>query len=68
MAQKAGRWSKLSTVFCGCLTLSVLVCHAQRTEKKGNELQFKKTALSREFIAEGATVIDVNKDGKKDVV
>ncbi|MGV3557226.1 FG-GAP repeat domain-containing protein [Larkinella arboricola] len=68
MAQKAGRWSKLSTVVCGCLTLSVLVCQAQRNEKKGGELQFKKTALSREFIAEGATVIDVNKDGKKDVV
>ncbi|RCR66030.1 FG-GAP repeat domain-containing protein [Larkinella punicea] len=47
-----------------CLALGVLTGHAQ----KGTELQFKKSVLTSDFIAEGATIGDVNKDGKKDVM
>lgn len=36
--------------------------------KKANEVSFVKQTLIRDFIAEGATVGDVNKDGKMDVM
>lgn len=29
---------------------------------------FKKTTLTREFISEGATIADLNRDGKMDIV
>ncbi|MGA0556447.1 FG-GAP repeat domain-containing protein [Larkinella sp. VNQ87] len=68
IAKKTTEWRTVRTVLFGCLTMGVLVGNAQNTAKKGNDIPFKKSVLTREFIAEGATVADVNKDGKKDVV
>ncbi|KAA0991236.1 FG-GAP repeat domain-containing protein [Dyadobacter aurulentus] len=42
--------------------------HAQTKGKKGADIQFKKTELTKRFISEGAAIGDVNKDGKKDVL
>ena len=41
---------------------------AQTKGKKAHEVVFAKQSLTRDFIGEGATVGDVNKDGKKDVM
>ena len=48
--------------------LSGLGCDAQTRKQKRENVQFKKHVLTNEFIAEGATVGDVNKDGKLDIM
>ncbi|WP_460671015.1 FG-GAP repeat domain-containing protein [Larkinella ripae] len=68
MATKLGGFGRKGLSLCGCLLVAVMIGNAQSKPKKGSELRFKKHVLTTEFIAEGATVIDVNKDGKKDVV
>ncbi|WP_229320854.1 FG-GAP repeat domain-containing protein [Larkinella knui] len=55
-------------IFIGCLLMSILTGSAQDKGKKGAEIPFKKNVLTTDFITEGATVGDVNKDGKKDVM
>ncbi|MFA7472561.1 MAG: VCBS repeat-containing protein, partial [Spirosomataceae bacterium] len=35
---------------------------------KGEDVKFKKHTLTREFIAEGVAVADVNRDGKLDIL
>src|SRR5215217_2074663 len=53
-----------------CLLAAFVPCyaHAQTKGKKGADIQFKKTELTKRFISEGAAMGDVNKDGKKDVL
>ncbi|NIJ51499.1 FG-GAP repeat domain-containing protein [Dyadobacter arcticus] len=53
-----------------CLSFLVLmsVGYANAQTKKEKELVFKKQDLTKKFIAEGAAMGDVNKDGKKDVL
>lgn len=41
---------------------------AQSKNSKPREVFFEKQTLTRDFIAEGAAVADVNRDGKKDVL
>lgn len=41
---------------------------AQTKQKAGRVVSFKKEDLTNRFIAEGAAIGDVNKDGKKDVL
>jgi hypothetical protein len=48
--------------------LAVPIVQAQTKAKKGHEVVFKKQELTKKFIAEGAAMGDVNKDGKKDVL
>jgi hypothetical protein len=44
-------------------------CLAQRSNRKpSSEVRFEKHTLTRDFVAEGATAADVNKDGKMDVL
>ena len=52
------------------LLLAVLFSQAcaQNRPKKPQEVVFTKQTLTNDFIAEGAAVADVNKDGKKDVL
>lgn len=50
------------------LLLSCTLACAQTKTKKAREVAFTKQTLTRDFIAEGAAVADVNKDGKKDVM
>ena len=45
-----------------------LVTMAQSKNQKGKTVTFKKQDLTNRFIAEGAAMGDVNKDGKKDVL
>ncbi|MFC5410132.1 FG-GAP repeat domain-containing protein [Larkinella bovis] len=68
MGTKPGIWSPKGLCLFGCLLAGALVGNAQNKEKKGSNIPFKKSVLIDEFIAEGATVLDVNKDGKKDIV
>ena len=51
-----------------CLVLTDITGYAQGKQKKGRTVSFTKTELTKKFIAEGATMGDVNKDGKKDVL
>lgn len=55
----------LSLLFLGIVFSDV---SAQTKSKKGHEVAFTKQVLTDDFIAEGAAVGDVNKDGKKDVM
>ncbi|MEJ0105709.1 MAG: VCBS repeat-containing protein [Bacteroidota bacterium] len=48
--------------------LSGLGCDAQTKKQKKENVQFKKHIITNDFIAEGATVGDVNKDGKLDIL
>jgi hypothetical protein len=52
------------------LLLAGTAVNAQRQApaRKGVDVKFSKTVLTTDFIAEGATVADVNKDGKIDVL
>ncbi len=55
-----------------CL-INIIACawtnaSAQKKAKSGSALTFKKTELTKRFIAEGAAMGDVNKDGKKDIL
>lgn len=50
------------------LLLSVVTAQAQTKPKKETSIAFKKQELTRKFIAEGAAMGDVNKDGKKDIL
>jgi len=43
-------------------------CSAQPSLGKSKNVQFKKYTLTTDFVAEGGTVGDVNKDGKMDVL
>ena len=43
-------------------------CAAPQESEQSEERRFKKHVLSTEYIAEGATVSDVNKDGLPDVL
>ncbi len=52
----------------GLLFLLSPVVLAQQKSKKAHDVSFEKQTLTRDFIAEGATVGDVNKDGKLDVL
>jgi hypothetical protein len=53
---------------CLLALLVTVSAQAQTKGKKGSDIKFKKTELTRKFIAEGAAMGDVNKDGKKDVL
>ncbi|QRR02151.1 FG-GAP repeat domain-containing protein [Dyadobacter sandarakinus] len=55
-------------VLAGSLLMLALVSPAMSQTKKGRAVTFKKTELTKKFIAEGAAMGDVNKDGKKDVL
>ncbi|WP_439585434.1 FG-GAP repeat domain-containing protein [Dyadobacter bucti] len=48
--------------------LVTTVTQAQTKKKAGREVSFTKKELTKKFIAEGAAMGDVNKDGKKDVL
>jgi hypothetical protein len=54
-------------VFCfiQVLLFGALVSYAQ---KKGKTTAFEKHVITSDFIAEGAAIGDVNKDGKKDIL
>lgn len=54
-------------VFCltQVLILGTLVSYAQ---KRGKTTVFEKHTITSDFIAEGAAIGDVNKDGKKDIL
>jgi hypothetical protein len=51
----------------GCLCIIFTSC-AQNQPEKLTKVRFKKYILATDFISEGATVADVNKDGKTDVM
>ncbi|CAG5007129.1 hypothetical protein DYBT9275_03969 [Dyadobacter sp. CECT 9275] len=54
-----------------CLLLALLCSYqgfSQSKSKKGHTVSFTKKELTKRFIAEGAAMGDVNKDGKKDVL
>lgn len=50
------------------LLLSITTAQSQTKPKKGTAIAFKKQELTKRFIAEGAAMGDVNKDGKKDIL
>ncbi|MCF2516380.1 VCBS repeat-containing protein [Dyadobacter sp. CY351] len=50
------------------LMLSGYASQAQTKAKLGKTVSFKKQVLVNKFIAEGAAMGDVNKDGKKDIL
>jgi FG-GAP-like repeat len=52
-------------VKCNCLIF--FIC-AQNSQEKNSIIHFKKHILSNEFISEGVSVADVNKDGKTDIL
>lgn len=54
--------------FAQILLLSALVSHAQVKSKKTGSGKFVKQDATTDFIAEGATIGDVNKDGKMDIL
>ena len=47
---------------------SISISCAQNSAEKPTNVKFKKTTISKEFISEGVTVADVNKDGKLDIL
>ncbi|MEO5892974.1 MAG: VCBS repeat-containing protein, partial [Ferruginibacter sp.] len=52
-------------------TIALLLCfngNAQNANKKRTTVKFKKHVITNDFIAEGATAADVNKDGKIDIL
>jgi hypothetical protein len=67
------RFKTIAFACCAVLLLGVLFftnsCGtAKGVAKDGADVHFKKTILTNEFVAEGATVADVNKDGKMDIL
>ncbi len=50
------------------LAASLPALYAQPRAGKAHEVRFEKHTLTRDFVAEGATAADVNKDGKMDVL
>jgi hypothetical protein len=50
------------------LSVSVSIPFIKAPVFSSSEVRFKKLVLDREFRSEGATVTDVNKDGKPDVI
>lgn len=55
--------------FSSCLmVLSWAVCLHCQAQTAGSEVSFKKTHIWDEFYTEAATVGDVNKDGKTDII
>ncbi len=63
MKQSFLKTSPLFSFVCACLLLSF---HAQ--SQTGKTVSFIKHTLTTDFIAEGVTVGDVNKDGKIDIL
>ena len=61
------KYEKYFSLFCltQVLILGVSVCFAQ---KKARPTSFEKHVVTTDFIAEGAAIGDVNKDGKKDIL
>lgn len=50
------------------IVLSAVNCSAQQAAGKVHTVQFKKHTLTTDFISEGVTVADVNRDGKTDIL
>ncbi|WP_044198911.1 FG-GAP repeat domain-containing protein [Dyadobacter tibetensis] len=59
---------KACTLFLSFLAIGLLAGTPLRAQKAGEESDFIKTPLTTRFISEGATVGDVNRDGKPDVL
>ena len=57
---------KIKMIVFLCTSLLATQCFSQ--VPKGEKLPFKKLVLSQQFLSEGVSVADVNKDGKKDVL
>ena len=56
-------------LFFVALAVFIVACGEQvRQEKSGEDVQFKKTTLTPEFISEGVAVADVNNDGVMDII
>jgi hypothetical protein len=52
----------------GLITCCVMSISTGFAQKKARQVSFTKTELTKTFIAEGAAMGDVNKDGKKDIL
>ena len=57
-----------SILLTGCVLLLSVIHSTSNAQQKKGSISFTKTELTKKFIAEGAAMGDVNKDGKKDVL
>jgi hypothetical protein len=55
--------NRFNISFAALFTLTTAVCYGQ-----ADNAQFKKHTLTNDFISEGVTVGDVNRDGKMDII
>jgi len=58
--------SPATVILSAIVLITTTQCASQN--KKVSTVQFRKQVLTSDFIAEGATVADVNKDGKLDIL
>ena len=61
------KYEKYVSLFC-LTQLLILGASVSFAQKKARPVNFKKHVVTTEFIAEGAAIGDVNKDGKKDIL
>lgn len=59
---------KINSFWFAAAVALISSCAAPQQSERSNEIKFKKHVLSTEYIAEGAAVADVNKDGLPDVL
>lgn len=59
--------TSVSALLLCALSLGISESYAQKN-KKAREVSFEKSVLTTRFISEGASIGDVNKDGKMDVL
>ncbi|MFT3700843.1 MAG: VCBS repeat-containing protein [Agriterribacter sp.] len=58
----------IKRLFCFQMLLAALSVNAQQAKTSTAVPTFKKVTLTTQFVSEGATAADVNKDGKPDVI
>lgn len=64
-----GSQRKLRTTGTVWILAAVILCIAYaKPKEKGHHVSFKKIVIDKEYRSEGATVVDVNRDGKLDIM
>ena len=58
----------IKRLLCLPVAFTVIMCNAQSGKQKSKIPVFKKTVITNQFVSEGATEADVNKDGKLDII